>query len=75
MIKIHINNKNYLARSIAIENESGIITLMYNCAKHAGYGNFLYFIDENNEKHEVDKYVLFEINKNILTFEELIEES
>ena len=74
MIKIHINNKNYLAKAISIENESGVITLMANCAKHAGYGDFIYFIDEHNEKHLVNRYVLFEIDKNVFTFHELIEE-
>ena len=74
MIKLNINNKNYLVKSISIENESGIITLMPNCAKHVGYGDLLHFIDEHNEKHLVNKYVLFEVNKNIFTFQELIED-
>lgn len=73
MIKFKIDNKNYLAQSICIENESGLINLMPNCAKHAGYGDFLYFIDKQGHKHVINKFILFEVDKNIFTFHELNE--
>lgn len=74
MIKLTIDNKEYSAQTICIENENGVMNFMPNCAKFAGYGDFLYFIDSHGHKHTVNKFIIFEINKNVFIFDELVED-
>ncbi len=74
MIKFKMGDVDYLSTNICIENEAGVMNFMPNCARFAGYGNFISFVDSSGHKHSVNKMIVFEIFQNEFLFQELIEE-